>query len=187
MRKTKSLLFVLLACALVSCNTQKTGSSSPVSSVISSTPSISSPSSSKLSSSSSSSKPSSSSSSSSPISSSEDVSSSSSFSDTDYSHSKWNSDTIDLMLLHLDNRIIPDLGSDAEETTEWKYTYDAYYDATDFGHLEIATTFDYSETLVSSYEPIFTAAGYTKVSLVLYTKGNITVEFKNSGSLLYLN
>ncbi|MDD6240803.1 MAG: hypothetical protein PUA93_04380 [Eubacteriales bacterium] len=187
MRKTKSLLFVLLACALVSCNTQKTGSSSPVSSVISSTPSISSPSSSKLSSSSSSSKPSSSSSSSSPISSSEDVSSSSSFSDTDYSHSKWNSDTIDLMLLHLDNRIIPDLGSDAEETTEWKYTYDSFYDATDFGHLEIATSLDYSETLVSSYEPIFTAAGYTKVSLVLYTKGNITVEFKNSGSLLYLD
>jgi len=180
MKKAKSLLFLLLACGLVACNQEKTSSPSVTSS---------SPSASVSSKPSTSAKPSSSSKPTISSSSSEEVTSSSEASSSfDYSSSRWSKDTIDLMLLHLDNNVIPDLGENVSEMTEWTYSYSDYgMEEGDYGYVSIETNLDYSADKLTDFETIYTAAGWTKVSSTVYTKGNLRVEFINDDSTLYVH
>ena len=181
MKKAKSLLFLLLACGLVACNQENTSSPSVTSS--SPSASVSSKPSTSSKPSSSSSKPTISSSSSEEITSSSETSSS-----FDYNSSRWSKDTIDLMLLHLDGNVIPDLGQNASEMSEWAYAYASYgmIDG-DYGYINIETDMDYSSDNLTSFETIYTAAGWTKVSSTVYTKGNLKVEFINDDSILYVH
>ena len=183
MKKSTSILLLLFTCCgLVACENDKT--SSPAVTSSSPAPSVSS------STSSSSSKPSSTPVSSIPVSSVEEESTSSSetSSSFDYNSSRWSKDTIDLMLLHLDGNVIPDLGQNASEMSEWAYAYASYgmIDG-DYGYINIETDMDYSSDNLTAFETIYTAAGWTKVSSTVYTKGNLKVEFINDDSILYVH
>ena len=187
MKKSKVALFLLVACGLVSCN--KVDDSSVVSSTSarSSTSPVVASSSSPTAVSSSSETPVVSSDEAevgAGISSSEDETSVSSSTGFDYSSTKWNRTNVDIMLLHLNNRVIPYVSTTYQDAS-WVYSYNSY--SSDFGYVEIETEIENTTANLTTFETTYTKAGWTKVSSTEYTFDDLTVDLVDDGGFIMIH